>query len=368
MQAHGEHTAALLRRLADPGARGREFNERLHAGWTSTHPHAWDGLGAVAIEEHPAPHEIAAHLVAHYAQNLTPAEHVERLAATGTAAEQRIGVVAAQRPSSASAGHIDNYDALQRYMEAHPYGVRTLVTPGARGMFGSLLDSVMAPVFGATIAALAPRVPEWILPERIPPAEMLKWVRLPHSFPVWVQWPLYRRRGDPVFGTGIATHFLYIKRRRPPGGILPFSNLFTGPAVPFLAVHELTPYGRVPGVEYQLGVWKIPLALTTMMSIAVMALYPAENIAVLATKTGVYFSVSYTQFMSSPNPMYKLAREALALQYPGVTGPGIQMRYLGEVPPEYAPFRQQPQVEEEEDQTAAEPATEEDQTATDAGP
>lgn len=336
-------TAAQLERIA--ADRERAFHEALHSP-PPPGARVWNGQG-VAAEQY-TPKQAGAMLRQYFEQRDAKPQQQQKIGADeGRAAGAWINP---DRPNGvrydpASGGivpvdttppvHIEDFGALQARMSMQPAAYRTLVDPNQRGPLSELLGTLLEPLFGGITSALAPDIPDWMLPQRIPPTEFVKWLPLPHSFPVWVQWPLYRKPGDVVFGVGLATHYLNIQG---PAGDFPLASLFRGRHVPFLAVRELTPFGRVAGVPFQAGVWSVPMALCTAMVIGLESAYPAENIAVVVDSLGRSWILSWLDFKASPKWQFVDARNAVSLQYAALTGTSLSTRFVKEIPLEHAPF------------------------------
>jgi len=198
--------------------------------------------------------------------------------------------------------------------------------PGREAVSDDELRGNASSVLGAVrvMAGGGGQAPSWLPqgqqvppPRLILPGDLGRWPATPNAFPVFVTYP--------GFGGGLAVRYL---------------NLETSTGVPaglYYAVKKMTPLGPVPSEPFSLGFYAVPSWMIQRVPLAVVQMFPAENVVVVDDYRGNQFSVDYVTFRSTNDPRYELARRILVLQYPYLMSDMLSTRLLTEPPPDMKP-------------------------------
>lgn len=154
-------------------------------------------------------------------------------------------------------------------------------------------------------------------PRLILPADLGRWPPPRNAFPVFVTYP--------GFGAGLAIRYL---------------NLETSAGVPaglYYAIKKMTPLGPVPSEPFSMGVYAVPSWLIQRVPVAVVQMFPAENVVVIDDFHGNQFSIDYVTFRATNDPRYEIARRMLVLQYPYLMTDMLATRLLTEPPADMKP-------------------------------
>lgn len=137
-------------------------------------------------------------------------------------------------------------------------------------------------------------------PHYIRPGDFPRWPRVPVCFPVYV--------GYPHFGAGLVMAHIAL-------------NINNSGAEQYFAVVKMTPLGYVQGAPFNGGVWSVKASWCLRMPVAVMDLVPVEDLVSLVNDRGERWGESFTSFSRSKRWEFKVARDALVRDFPGLLGP-----------------------------------------------